>query len=161
MTTLESVSKFIVPLGVVNLTDQQLRLAGQLGCERFVLWSGVQESDVFVIRTAHVPAQTAYKLPEGLCVRVEGPELHRLNVWMFQHGEELGVQVHAHPTDAYHSETDNTYPIVAIRGGLSIVVPNFARDGLLGGGVAYYRLGNRGWDELSDELVRGVVQYVE
>lgn len=161
MTTLESISKFVVPANVVRATDYQLQLAGQVGCERFVLWSGVREAEAFVIRTAHVPAQTAYRLPEGLCVRVDGAELHRLNVWMFEHGEELGVQVHAHPTEAYHSETDDTYPIVAIRGGLSIVVPNFAREGLLGSGVAYYRLSNSGWGELPFEQARRIVQYVE
>jgi hypothetical protein len=92
---------------------------------------------------------------------VEGSELHRLNVWLFEHGEELAVQVHSHPTDAYHSDTDDAYPIVAIRGGLSIVVPDFARDGLLGHGVAYYRLGREGWDELSVEETRRTVFFME
>ena len=84
-----------------------------------------------------MPRQTAYRLSEGLCVRVEGPELHRLNIWLYEHHELLAVQVHAHPTDAYHSETDDTYPIVTTRGGLSLVVqspqkytrsPRFAVD---------------------------------
>lgn len=157
MSSLEAITKFVVPEHVVRATDQQLRLAGQVGCERFVLWSGVQDGEKFNIRTAHVPAQTAYKLPDGLCVRVEGTDLHRLNVWLFEHGEELAVQVHSHPTDAYHSYTDDAYPIVAIRGGLSIVVPDFAREGILGQGVAYYRLAASGWDELSlEEILRTI-----
>lgn len=157
MSSLESVARFVVPEEVVSLTDEQLRLAGRIGCECFVLWSGVQDRETFQIRSAHVPAQTAYRLPDGLCVRVEGSELHRLNLWLFEHGEELAVQVHSHPTDAYHSDTDDAYPIVAVRGGLSIVVPDFARDGLRGQGVAYYRLAPAGWEELSvDEVLRTI-----
>jgi hypothetical protein len=92
-------------------------------------------------------------------VRVEGDELHRLNVWLFENHEELAAQVHSHPTEAYHSGTDDTYPIVTMRGGLSVVVPDFARAGLRGDGVANYRLGKSGWDELSLEESRRLIEY--
>jgi hypothetical protein len=69
------------------------------------------------------------------------------------------VQVHSHPTEAYHSETDDTYPIVTVRGGLSLVVPDFGRAGLLGDGVACYRLGFSGWDELSFEEAKRIIQF--
>jgi hypothetical protein len=158
VTTLEVIARFRVPAAVIRQTDGQLRAAGRARSECFVLWSGVQEHDTFQIRTAHVPRQTAYCSPDGLCIRVEGDELHRLNVWLFEHGERLAVQVHSHPTEAYHSETDDTYPIVTVRGGLSLVVPNFGRAGLLGDGVAYYRLGFSGWDELSLDEAKRIVQ---
>ena len=155
MNTLETISQFVVPFTIVNATDAQLRYAGRTHSECFVLWSGVQDGDTFRVRSVHIPKQTAYRFPDGLCVRVEGDELHRLNVWLYEHGEQLGVQVHSHPTEAFHSETDDTYPIVTVRGGLSLVVPDFARDGLLGNGVACYRLGFAGWDGLSlDEVSR-------
>jgi Prokaryotic homologs of the JAB domain len=159
VTTLEAIARFLVPAAVIRETDGQLRAAGYARSECFVLWSGVQEHDTFQIRTAHVPRQTAYRSPDGLCVRVEGDELHRLNVWLFEHGEHLAVQVHSHPTEAYHSETDDTYPIVTVRGGLSLVVPNFGRAGLLGNGVAYYRLGFSGWDELSLDEAKRIIQW--
>lgn len=159
MSSLARIKRFIVPAAVVGGTDAQLRLAGRDRVETFVLWSGVQEGDAFSVRTAHVPRQTAYRLRDGLCVRVEGDELHRLNVWLFEHHEELGVQVHSHPTEAYHSETDDTYPIVAVRGGLSLVVPDFGRRGVRGGGVAWYRLGESGWDELDATEVNELVQF--
>jgi hypothetical protein len=161
MNTLEAISRFVVPLTVVYATDEQLRFAGRIHSECFVLWSGVQEGDKFLVRNVHVPKQTAYRFPDGLCVRVEGDELHRLNLWLYEHGEQLGVQVHSHPTEAYHSETDDTYPIVTVRGGLSLVVPDFAREGLLGGGVASYRLGFSGWDELSLDDVNRMIHFGE
>ena len=159
MNTLEAITRFVVPTPVVLQTDKQLRAAGRTQSECFVLWSGVQELNSFHIHTVHVPRQTAYRFSDGLCVRVEGDELHRLNVWLFEHGEQLAVQVHSHPTEAYHSETDDTYPIVTVRGGLSLVVPDFGHAGLLGDGVAYYRLGFSGWDELSLHDAMQIIQF--
>lgn len=154
MNTFESIRRFIVPRDLADDTDAQLRAAGRDGVERFVLWSGVIGDDTFRVQTIHVPKQTAYRLAEGLCVRVEGDELHRLNLWLFQHGERLAVQVHSHPTDAYHSDTDDTYPIVTTRGGLSLVVPDFGRFGVRGPGTALYRLGTSGWQELPSQAAR-------
>ena len=159
MSTLEHITQFVVPATVLRKTDADLRAAGRLHSECFVLWSGVADGDAFYIRTGHLPRQTAYRLLEGLCVRVEGEELHRLNLWLFQHHELLAVQVHSHPTEAYHSDTDDTYPIVTIRGGLSLVVPDFCRFGLEGSGVASYRLGLAGWDELSHAEVERLIRF--
>jgi len=159
MSTLETIVKFVVPAAVIRDTDAQLRAAGRSRSECFVLWSGVRDHHSFYVRTGHVPRQTGYRFRDGLCVRVEGDELHRLNVWLFEHHQQLAVQVHSHPTEAYHSETDDTYPIVTVRGGLSLVVPDFGSVGLRGSGVASYRLGISGWDELSQDEVRRLIQF--
>ena len=143
--TLVDVEHFQVPSRIVQHTEKRLREAGSKGYEMFVLWSGCQKGRVFVIQTPHVPKQTSYRLPSGLCVRVEGQELHRLNTWLYQAGEMVAVQVHAHPSEAYHSETDDTYPIVATLGGISIVAPDFCRDDLFTVGTAIYRLQSNGW----------------
>jgi hypothetical protein len=145
--TLAEVHHFQVPSEIVEKTEERLRQAGSEGYELFVLWSGRQKGDLFQVRTPHVPKQTSYRLASGLCVRVEGPELHRLNVWLYEAGEILAVQVHAHPTEAYHSETDDTYPIVATLGGLSVVAADFCRRGLFTKGTAIYRLESEGWIE--------------
>lgn len=159
MNTFESLRRFMVQPDICDETDTQLREAGRSGVERFVLWSGIVEGDAFYVRTMHVPRQTAYRLSEGLCVRVEGDELHRLNVWLFEHRELLAVQVHSHPTEAYHSDTDDTFPIVTTRGGLSLVVPDFGRAGVRGPGTALYRLGMSGWDELTPTSAQALLQF--
>jgi hypothetical protein len=141
---LETVERFSVPKQIVSNTERRLRSAGRDCYEMFVLWSGRNYGSRFDVCTAHVPRQTSYRLKAGLCVRVEGEALHQLNVWLFDSGETLGAQVHAHPTDAYHSETDDTFPIVTTLGGLSLVVPDFCRAGLLACSAAY-RLTPRGW----------------
>jgi hypothetical protein len=151
--TLADVDRFQVPSQIVERTEEALRRAGSEGYEIFVLWSGCQQGRLFEIRTPHVPKQTSYRLRSGLCVRVEGQELHRLNIWLYEAGEMLAIQVHAHPTEAYHSDTDDTYPIVATLGGISIVAPDFCRNGLFTQGTAIYRLESRGWIKQPNDCV--------
>src|SRR5262249_18421679 len=139
---------------IVKETEKTLRRAGAEGYEAFVLWSGRQNGRLFNIQTIHVPKQNSYRLDSGLCVRVDGDELHRLNVWLYEAGEILAVQVHAHPDDAYHSDTDDTYPIVATLGGLSIVAAEFCRTGLFTSSTAIYRLQRDGWTKQNADLVR-------
>jgi hypothetical protein len=120
----------------------------------------VVTDNVFDVVTPHVPKQTSYRLDTGLCVRVDGDELHRLNRWLFDAGEILGVQVHSHPTDAYHSETDDTYPMVTLLGGLSIVVADFGRDGIAGSSTAGYRLSREGWIDLAPTDLTDLLEVV-
>ena len=146
--SLLQIAQFQVAAEIVEKTHEAVRRAGADGYELFVLWTGIAEADVFVVRTPHVPAQTSYRLDSGLCVRVDGDELHRLNCWLYNTGEELAVQIHSHPTRAYHSDTDDAYPIVTQVGGLSIVLPDFGVHGFAGPGVAIYRLTTAGWHRL-------------
>ena len=152
--TLADVEQFQVPATIVKQSEEALRRAGAKGYEAFVLWSGQQHGRLFAVRTAHVPRQDSYRLPTGLCVRVDGSELHRLNVWLYEVGEVLAVQVHAHPDEAYNSETDDTYPIVATLGGLSVVAAEFCREGLFSPSTAIYRLYPDGWAEQPADLIQ-------
>jgi hypothetical protein len=146
--SLEKVDQWVVTDAQVETTDTALREAGKDGFELFVLWTGVARENRFEVGHVHVPRQTSFQEDEGLHVRVDGDELHKLNVWLFENSETLGVQVHTHPRKAYHSETDDAYPMVTSMGGLSVVVPNFARAGVFGPGTATYRLGRKGWARL-------------
>ena len=149
MNAFESIREFVVPADLCDETDRQLREAGLRGNERFILWSGIVRDDRLLVRTLHCPKQTAYRLARGLSVRVESDELHRLNLWLYENAERLAIQVHSHPTEAFHSDTDDAYPMVTTLGGLSLVVPDFARYGVRGSETALYRLSNSGWGELS------------
>ncbi len=143
--SLASVERITIARRLVGATESTLREAGRMGLERFVLWTGVVDGATFDVRNIHVPAQRAYRLASGLCVTVDGPALHALNVWLYEHGQVLGVQIHTHGTDAYHSDTDSTYAIVTEIGGASLVVPGFCAGPLLGAGLAAYRLEPEGW----------------
>ena len=151
MNTFNSIREFVIPSGICDETDRALRKAGLDRNEHFVLWSGVFDEDRFLARTLHNPRQTAYRFETGLCVRVEADELNRLNRWLYEHGERLAVQIHSHPTEAFHSDTDDAYPMVTTLGGLSLVVPDFCRLGVRGPETALYRLAPDGWEEVSRE----------
>ena len=157
MNTFEAIREFVVPADLCDACDGQLREAGEIGNERFVLWSGVIRDERLLVRTMHVPRQTAYRLAEGLCVRVDADELHRLNVWLYEHEQRLAIQVHSHPTEAFHSDTDDAYPMVTKRGGLSVVVPDFARHGVRGPGTVLYRLSDTRWEALSRSEARRIL----
>jgi hypothetical protein len=146
--TLSQLELLSVSRTIVHKTEGHLRRAGRRGLELFVLWSGTLGASEFTVHTVHVPPQTSYRMKSGLMVRVDGDALHQLNSWLYEHREVLAVQVHAHPTNAFHSDTDDTYPIVTATGSISIVAADFCRDGLISDASAVYRLGENGWDEL-------------
>ena len=150
--TLQGVRRFRIEASDIRETVEAIRSAGQAGYELFVVWSGTRDDDIFTIAKVHVPKQTSYKLEGGLCVRVDGAELHRLNVWLYEAQQVIGVQVHGHPTDAYHSDTDDTYPIATLDGSLSIVLPFFGRDDWESNDIAVYRLWQDDWVELTGPL---------
>ena len=150
--TLRGVRRFRIEASAIHETVAAIRSAGQDGYELFVVWSGTRDDDIFTVAKVHIPEQTSYKQDAGLCVRVDGGELHRLNVWLYEAQQIVGVQVHSHPADAYHSETDDTYPIATLDGSLSIVLPFFGRDGWESRDIAAYRLGQHGWVELTAPL---------
>ena len=150
--TLSDVKRFRVSVSVIRKTVESIRSAGREGYELFVIWSGTHDGELFSVEEAHVPQQSSYKLDTGLCVYVDDSELHRLNVWLYEAQQVIGAQVHSHPTEAYHSETDDTYPISTLDGSLSIVLPFFGRDGWDAEGIAAYRLGSHGWCEICTPL---------
>jgi hypothetical protein len=149
---LSQVDVFSVPTRIITETEENLRLAGRNGLELFVLWSGCVHGTEFLVETSHVPRQTSYRSDSGLMVRVEGDALHQLNAWLYEHGESLAVQVHAHPTEAFHSVTDDTYPIVTADGSISVVTADFCRQGFFSESTATYRLDGHTWLELDPPL---------
>ena len=147
--TLEEIDRWVLTTEQMSTTESALREAGAEGFELFVLWTGVVDLNQFRVRHVHVPKQTSYQEEEGLHVRVDGSELHKLNVWLYENGESLGAQVHTHPGRAYHSDTDDSFPMVTTLGGLSIVVADFCSGGLLDTKTAMYRLGRDGWTRVA------------
>lgn len=154
--TLGTIRCFQISKEHADKTNEALQRAGQKKRELFVLWSSRVGPNDCTISTVHVPKQTSYTLPSGLLVRVDGAELHRFNTWLFEHDERLVAQVHAHPGQAYHSETDDTFPIVTAEGGLSIVVPDFAAVGLEDPATAIYRLRDGDWKPQPSDVLKVV-----
>jgi hypothetical protein len=147
-----TVSTFVIPQPILASTIAFLRRVGSEGFEGFVLWAGVvAEGERFQFRSVIIPEQRAMLTDSGLLVTVEGRALFEANKEVYERGEILAAQVHSHPTEAYHSSTDDTFPLVTLIGGLSIVIPDFARNAPADvASWAWYRLSKRGvWESAS------------
>jgi hypothetical protein len=137
------VDEFLIPGAILDHTIEVLARAGQHHHEAFVVWGGsfVGDAKTFRFTSAIVPAQRAHSTPDGLLVTVDGAALFEVNKTLYTRRETLGGQVHSHPTEAFHSETDDHFPLVTLLGSLSVVVPDFAIKGLNGVQEwAWYRL---------------------
>ncbi|TFV68117.1 UNVERIFIED_ORG: hypothetical protein E4P37_00025 [Bacillus sp. AZ43] len=150
---LERVRDFRIDTDRMLQTLEILRDAGRRGFEAFVLWGGRVSRDghQVVFDSVIAPAQTAHKTAHGLLVTVDGEALFDVNRTLYSRGEVLAGQIHSHPTDAYHSDTDDHNPLVTLTGALSLVIPDFAFNAP--GDIerwAWYRLVGTGkWDPLT------------
>lgn len=155
MSVLAAVEEFVVPVELVDQTLKPLQDAGGHGYEAFVLWGGALDDDGKRLKfaSAFFPTQTTSRAEEGLLVVVDGDALFRANRAFYERGHILAGQIHTHPTDAYHSSTDDDFPLMTLVGGLSAVVPDFGaggRDALAA--WAWYRLVDTGaWAPLDSE----------
>ncbi len=159
MTPFASVRTVNVPRASVVEVQQHLRRVGRDGYEGLGLLVGRQHGETFDVSQAVIPAQKHMRTADGVCVIVEGPELHRLNVWLYREKLTLMAQIHSHPGRAYHSDTDDAYAVATAVGCLSLVVPDFGRRPFDLGDVASYRLDAKArWKSLSRaEVARTII----
>lgn len=151
MTELSEVTELRVPSKVIADGYDFMRSAGRMRLEGMVLWAGTRRDQVFTVTELIVPEQKGLRTADGVCAVVEADELARLNMHLYRTGLELVAQVHTHPTEAYHSSTDDQYAIATTIGCYSIVVPNFAVVNYALSECAVYRLDERGaWLEVDE-----------
>lgn len=160
---LTAIRRIVVPQAVVLEVQEFLRNAGTSEYEGVAFWAGVVDGETFRVEASVIPVQQAVRTPEGeVAVIVPGEELFRMNVWLYQNSMTLIAQIHSHPSDAYHSETDDRFAVMTRAGGLSIVVPNFAKDNFALARAAVHRLSADGtWSLLSVEEVAALIHVVE
>lgn len=152
------ITRFDVSKACLDATYRLLRRAGRGGYEGVVLWPGRRDGPRISIEEALVPRQTVFRSEYGLGYRVDEDELARIADHLADNQLVLPAQVHSHPGEAYHSEADDTDPIVATLGGLSIVVPDFASGPPVPAAWAVYRLfPAEGWVELTSDEVRDLI----
>jgi hypothetical protein len=152
-----------VARSVVHDTMLMLRESGREGMEAIVLWAGTFSSATsFEVGLVIRPRQTAYRSSDGLLAAVDDDEIFRVNRAVSEHGMRLVAQLHTHPGDAYHSDTDDHHALVTACGGFSLVVPFFASGEFDLGEVAVYRLeaGNT-WRSLPLPDAERILQIVE
>jgi proteasome lid subunit RPN8/RPN11 len=109
-----------LPDDILEATYRTLRDCGRGECECVVYWTGPARQDV-VDGFEHPPHRRS---PGGYEVD---------SAWLTEFWKDLAAgkrsvkaQIHTHPGEAFHSSTDDTWPIVSQAGFLSVVIPDFA-----------------------------------
>jgi len=126
-------------------TFEMLRECGQGRRECQVLWLSDQNQPSLVSRVMH-PSH----IQSGDGFELDSTWLTEFLFSLKRTNECVVAQVHTHPGRAFHSATDDAWPIMRTAGFFSLVIPQFALgpSTLLGSFLA--QIGSRGeWRELS------------
>jgi hypothetical protein len=112
--------RFLLPRRVLQETFQHFRTCGEGRNECQVLWTSSWHSP-FAIDAAIHPKHTGHF---GGFV-LEDRWLNSFWLDLARESRGVRIQVHTHPREAFHSETDDNFPIVHTPGFLSLVIPDF------------------------------------
>jgi len=131
--------------GLLRETFAQFRRCGRGRDECVVYWTAPLDAPHRVDRVVHprhASSPRDYEVDRVWAVRF-ALELADLQ-------QSVRVQVHIHPGDAFHSETDDQHAIVSTPGFLSLVVPNSAEGSISLEGCYLAELTSDGsWQSLS------------
>ena len=105
---------------ILTETFKAFRSCGMGKCECVVYWTG--PADQSLVDGFEHPVHQRSPFGYAIDDRWLTDFLWRLA----RSHRSVRAQAHTHPGRAFHSETDDTWPIVSQPGFLSIVIPNFA-----------------------------------
>jgi hypothetical protein len=110
-----------VPRAIIDETFGVLRACGGGRRECQALWLSPWREPDFITRVIHSrhAAQAG-----GFCL--DDSFINELWLDLARTGTGVRVQVHTHPGTAFHSQTDDKWPVVHTPGFLSLVIPKFA-----------------------------------
>ena len=114
-------TRYRVPAALLSETFAELRLCGRGRQECQVLWTSPWDSIADLDRVVH-PKHDA----RGDGFELEGRWLNAFWQELTATRSGIRVQIHTHPGRAFHSVTDDSWPIVHTAGFLSLVIPRFA-----------------------------------
>jgi len=118
---------------------------GRRECE--VLWVGPWTAPHTVTRVVH-PLHESH----GGGFQLNDAWITKFWLELARNGEGVRAQVHTHPGAAFHSHTDDAYPIIHTEGFLSLVIPRFAKGGPTLEDTFLVEIDNRGaWREVDPE----------
>lgn len=115
----------LIPTDILNRTLDELKEVSSSKKEAFVLWLGDRTNNR--IKEMYVPEY------------VSGKNYYQITdngnseLFSYLKKKKLAVlaQIHTHPREAFHSLADDKLATVAHVGGLSFVLPDFAKDATL------------------------------
>ena len=153
---MSDVLRYVVPRAIIGESVRKLRSLSGGYRESVILWTGTHRAEEAMVRRIVVPRQRASALHFDVPLR----ERLRLARELAGCGEKLLVQLHTHPAEAFHSDTDDRLALPRHTGAISIVVPDFAAEweGDLSQLSVNRHLGEGVWEELSQEAVTMLIE---
>jgi len=103
---------------------ESIRMMAECGkgrCECVTYWNGPASNAQVIDGWTH---PTHRRSPWGY--QVDDAWLTKFWFQLADEQRAIRAQVHTHPESAFHSETDDHWPVISQPGFISIVVPNFA-----------------------------------
>ncbi len=110
-----------VPFNILARTFDHFRRCGQGRRECQALWISPWQAPQTIADVIH-PAHSANA--QGFLL--DSTWLSKFWVDLAETSRGIRIQIHTHPRDAFHSPTDDAFPIIHTPGFLSLVIPNFA-----------------------------------
>jgi hypothetical protein len=146
--------RYQVPAALLAETFQLLRQCGGGRRECQVLWTSEWSRPETISGVAH-PRHRAHA--GGF--EVASPWISEFWRELSRTGRGIRVQIHTHPGEAFHSITDDAFPIIQSIGFLSLVIPDFAQ-GPVGFERAYLAeiTSDGAWREVPPESRLEIVQ---
>lgn len=121
-----SIRRIDVPSTVFRHTLDRLSGSGRAVSESVAYWSGVlHRGRVGAVKSAIFAADYEGFASSARHASVSLGAALRIAEEVHRRGEILFAQVHTHPSEAFHSPTDDARPISHRRGFFSLVVPRF------------------------------------
>ncbi|MHA1962240.1 MAG: hypothetical protein ACW99U_18710 [Candidatus Thorarchaeota archaeon] len=146
---------YIIPETAIQDTEKVLNEYGLMtpSNEGMVYWAGARLEDLIIVRMVIAPDTESNFGRVSTSRRSNFDVIGVLNE--YSHFEV--AQVHTHPDDwVDHSWGDDMWAAFKIEGLLSILVPNYCRDGMLPlSDCGVHRFAGGGFIRLSDEYVNG------
>lgn len=136
---------WIIPKKILNETEIALR---SKPLEVFVFWTSSIHKTYPECKISRliVPQQDAHN-EWGHYVHIDGSELSRITFENYDNQERNVIQIHTHPSSNVNmSALDREWEVVTHVGALSIIVPNFCKNGLTNfQGVNIYEREENDW----------------
>lgn len=110
-----------LPASILAESVRMMAKCGKGRCECVIYWTGPASNDRTVDGWMH---PTHRRSPFGY--QVDDRWLSKFWFQLADESRAIRAQVHTHPGAAFHSETDDRWPVISQPGFLSIVVPNLA-----------------------------------
>jgi hypothetical protein len=112
--------RLLLPARLLAETFDHFRTCGRGRRECQVLWTGPWAAPDTITAAVH----SGHRAHAG-GFHVDDAWLNSFWIGLAERRDGVRVQVHTHPHEAFHSPTDDAFPIVQSPGFLSLVIPDF------------------------------------